>query len=165
MNFNICRILFILVFAFCAAEAFGQKNKPDPCEIPTREGSGFSGSSRSESTWNGGLAIDPAPTPTNNSEIKPKVYPVGTKPLQIISKPRAFYTDLARAKCVQGKVVLKVAFLSNGQIGKIKVVKGLPYGLSEQAVTVARKMRFDPAMKRGKPVSVTKMVEYNFTIY
>jgi periplasmic protein TonB len=165
MKFEICRIFLILICSFCAVNAFGQKNKPNPCETPTAEGNGFSGSSRSELARNNGLAIDPAPTRTNNSDEKPKVYPVGTKPVRISSKPRAFYTELANEKCVQGKVVLKVTFFSNGQVGKIKVVKGLPFGLSEQAVEVAKRIRFEPAMKGGKPITVTKKVEYNFTIY
>jgi hypothetical protein len=41
----------------------------------------------------------------------------------------------------------------------------LPYGLTEQAMEAARKMRFEPAMKNGIPYSVTKLVEYPFTLY
>ncbi len=165
MNSKKSRIFLILICSFCAVNAFGQKDKPSPCATSVQEGSGTSGSKRSESTWKGGLAIDPAPTPANNSDVKPKVYPDGTKPLQIRSKPKAFHTKLALEKCIEGKVILKITFFSNGQVGKIKVVKGLPFGLSEQAVEVAKRIRFEPAMKGGKPITVTKKVEYTFTIY
>lgn len=164
MKFNASRLILTLILGLCAVTVFGQSNQKDPCGDFVKNGN-FGGQSGSRRTANGlesGLGYE---VTKSLGRIPEKVYPPGTKPLQIRSKPRAFYTDLAREKCVQGKVVLKVTFLSNGQIGKIKVVKGLPYGLSEQAVTVAQKMRFEPAMKRGKPVSVTKKVEYTFTIY
>jgi protein TonB len=165
MNSNNCRIFLILIFSFFAVNAFGQKDKPSPCGISTLEGSGTSGSKRSELAENNGLAIDPAPTQTKNFDEKPKVYPTGTKPLQITSKPRALYTELATKNCIQGTIILKITFFSNGQVGKIKVVKGLPFGLSEQAVEAAKRIKFEPAMKSGKPINVTEKVKYPFTIY
>lgn len=85
--------------------------------------------------------------------------------LQVISKPRAEYTDVARQNNVQGIVTLRVTFLANGQIGNISVVSGLPYGLTEHAVSAAKRIRFTPQRKDGRPISVTKSVQYNFTIY
>lgn len=87
------------------------------------------------------------------------------KPLQIISKPRAVYTDEAQTNNVQGKVVLRVTFMANGQIGAISVVLGLPDGLTEQAIDAAKEIKFKPAKRKGIPYSVTKPVEYTFTIY
>ena len=85
--------------------------------------------------------------------------------LKIILKPRANYTDDARKNDIQGTVRLRVAFLSNGGIGSIDPVSTLPYGLTEQAMAAAAKIFFIPAGKSGKPVSVAKLVEYNFGIY
>lgn len=87
------------------------------------------------------------------------------KPLQITSKPRANYTEEAKKNGTQGTVTLKVTFLSNGAIGNISVVKGLPDGLNELAVAAARNIRFDPERKNGVAVTVTKQVKYDFTIY
>lgn len=87
------------------------------------------------------------------------------KKLIILSKPRALFTDRARQNQIQGKVVLRIAFKKNGKIGKIKVVEGLPDGLSENAVKAAEGIRFEPATKNGKPITVTKNIEYNFNIY
>lgn len=85
--------------------------------------------------------------------------------LLITFKPRASYTDSARSKEIQGTVTLKVTFLANGEIGKIRVVAGLPNGLSEQAIAAAKNMRFEPAKKNNIPYTVTKQLQYNFTIY
>jgi outer membrane biosynthesis protein TonB len=45
------------------------------------------------------------------------------------------------------------------------VVQGLPYGLTEQAIAAARKLKFVPAMKDGKNVSMWIQLEYNFNLY
>ena len=86
-------------------------------------------------------------------------------PLQIISKPIGRYTQKARDLCIQGNVLLKVKFRSDGTIGKISVVQGLPHGLSEKAIEAANRMKFTPATKRGKAKTVTRFVEYHFNIY
>ena len=88
-----------------------------------------------------------------------------TKAVKILSKPRAAYTPEARANNVQGKVVLRVTFSANGQIGAISVVTGLPDGLTEQAIEAAKGIKYEPARRGGVPYSVTKPVEYTFTIY
>ena len=94
---------------------------------------------------------------------KPPVGP--TEGVKILSKPRANYTDAARQNQVQGKVVLRVTFAANGTIGGISVISGLGNGLTEQAIAAARGIRFEPAKRGGVPYSVTKPVEYTFTIY
>lgn len=94
---------------------------------------------------------------------KPPVGP--TEAIKITSKPRANYTDAARQNQVQGTVTLRVTFLANGSIGSISTVSGLPNGLTEQAIAAARGIRFDPAKKGGVPYTVTKQVQYNFTLY
>ncbi len=88
-----------------------------------------------------------------------------TKPLQIISKPRPVYTDAARQNQIQGTVALRVTFTASGEIGGVSPVSNLPYGLTEQAILAARGIRFEPAEKNGTPQTVTKQVQYNFTIY
>jgi TonB family protein len=95
-----------------------------------------------------------------------KPTPIGpTEGVKILSKPRANYTDAARQNQVQGKVVLRVTFSANGSIGAISVISGLGNGLTEQAIAAARGIRFEPAKRGGVPYSVTKPVEYTFTIY
>lgn len=97
---------------------------------------------------------------TNSKRSDSKV-----KKLKILSKPMALYTEEARNNNIQGSVVLRVTFLSNGKIGKVSAVTSLPYGLAEKAVEAAQKIKFEPMLIDGKAGAVTKSVQYNFTIY
>lgn len=88
-----------------------------------------------------------------------------TTPFKINSKPRPGYTDAARQNNIQGTVILRVTFLGNGSIGSISPVKGLPNGLTEQAIAAARRISFEPQKINGIGQSVTKQIEYSFSIY
>jgi TonB family protein len=100
----------------------------------------------------------------NNVSVTKK--PVGpTVGVQILSKPRANYTNEARQQQIQGTVILRVTFLANGTIGGITTIKGLGGGLTEQAIAAARNIKFEPAKRGGVPYSVAKTIEYNFNIY
>jgi TonB family protein len=94
----------------------------------------------------------------------PKVAAV-TTPLQIISKPKATYTDAARTNNVQGSVRLKITLLASGAVGSITPVTRLPHGLTEQAIAAARQIRFKPKMINGVPQSVVVTFDYGFNIY
>jgi TonB family protein len=94
-----------------------------------------------------------------------KSLPSEIKGLKIISKPRAVYTEQAKTDQIQGKVLLKVTFTANGQIGAISTISGLPDGLTEASIAAARNIKFEPATQNGKPITVTKPIEYSFTIY
>ncbi len=104
----------------------------------------------------------PTPRPTPQPTIKPAGV---TQDLRILSKPKPGYTDAARQNNVTGTVRLRVTFSANGSIGGITPVSGLPYGLTEQAISAARGIRFEPKKIDGVPQSVTKVVEFGFTIY
>lgn len=88
-----------------------------------------------------------------------------TAGLKILSKPRPGYTDAARQANIQGTVILRVTFLASGQIGSISPVKGLPSGLTEQAIAAARRISFEPAKRDGIGQTVSRQIEYTFSIY
>jgi TonB family protein len=89
---------------------------------------------------------------------------VDTK-VRLLSKPEPSYTEEARNKGVEGTVVLKAVFRSSGKITDIRVVQGLPYGLTERAISAARKIKFIPPTKEGQFVSMWIQLEYNFHLY
>jgi len=94
------------------------------------------------------------------------VKPAGvTTKVKIISKPKPGYTNEARQNQVTGTVRLRVVFTASGQIGSVSSVSGLPNGLTEQAISAAKGIRFEPAMKNGVAVSSQSIVEYTFSIY
>lgn len=98
----------------------------------------------------------PAPTPPPAiQELKPK----------ITYREKAKYTVEARENMTHGAVALNVVFSSNGSISDIKVVKGLPYGLTERAIDAVVKIRFEPAIKDGQPVNFRADLEYTFQLY
>jgi TonB family protein len=80
-------------------------------------------------------------------------------------KPEPAYTEQARQNRISGTVVLKLLFSSDGSVGNIRAITALPYGLTDSAIEAARKMKFVPAVKEGKFVSVWMQLEYNFNIY
>jgi len=92
--------------------------------------------------------------------------------IKILSKPRPSYTDKARKRNVSGWVRLRVTFEANGEIGDVVYVaesskkkKLTRDGLVTQAIAAARKIKFEPATKVGQPITVTKLIEYNFNLY
>jgi periplasmic protein TonB len=86
------------------------------------------------------------------------------RPLEIVEKPKASYPKDMNA-AVQGTVTLRVEFRSNARLGKISVVKGLPYGLTEQAIQAARQIKFKPELKSCKAVDTFRPVSYTFERY
>jgi len=85
--------------------------------------------------------------------------------VRILRKPEPGYTREARRNSTRGLVTLRVALASDGTVKHIKILVGLPDGLSEKAIEAAERIRFTPAMKDGKPVSVWVEVIYHFKIY
>ncbi len=80
-------------------------------------------------------------------------------------KPRPSYTEAARQNQTQGTVRLRVTFLSNGAIGSVAPLTSLTDGLTEQAIAAAKKIVFIPATRNQIIQTVTKQVEYSFSIY
>ncbi|HEV2836599.1 MAG TPA: energy transducer TonB [Pyrinomonadaceae bacterium] len=106
-------------------------------------------------------------TPESSGGIGPGPYvgkDVDTK-ARLISKPEPVYTDRARSNQIIGTVVLKAVFSASGKVTNIRVVQGLPDGLTERAIEAARKIKFIPASKEGKFVSMWMQLEYNFNLY
>jgi TonB family protein len=83
----------------------------------------------------------------------------------ILYREKAKYTEEARQNKIQGTVVLQVVFNVNGVVDNVRVIRGLPDGLTEKAIEAAKKIRFNPAVKNGTPVSVRGSLEFTFNLY
>lgn len=83
---------------------------------------------------------------------------------QITARPEPSYTRDARKVGVEGLVVLKVLLLGNGKLDRVRVVRRLPYGLTENAILAACAIKFKPALKDGQPVSQWVTVQYPFRL-
>lgn len=84
---------------------------------------------------------------------------------RLISKPEPQYTEEARRNQITGTVMLHVVFNDQGRVEQIRAVSSLPFGLTERAIAAARAIKFLPATKGGRPVSVYMQLEYNFNLY
>lgn len=63
---------------------------------------------------------------------------------------------------IYGTVVLRAVFTSDGKVTNIRVMSGLPGGLTEAAIEAAKKIKFEPAVKDGRYVSTHVQLEYHF---
>jgi protein TonB len=80
------------------------------------------------------------------------------------ARPEPRYTREARRLGVQGLVVLKILLLPDGKIDRIRVIRRVPYGLTENAILAACEIKFKPAMKGGQPVAQWATLEYGFRL-
>src|SRR5579859_71185 len=85
-------------------------------------------------------------------------------PAEILSKPVPIYTDEARAKRIEGEVLLEVVLEASGKLRVLKVVRGLGHGLDDAAVRAAEQIRFKPALKDGQPYDSTAVVHIIFQL-
>ena len=170
----IVAFILILIFGTSAFAQSGRRNKTAPPPAPTPE-------------------VQPSPSPTQSLPASSKVTAeknqdyrctddgtlahlleestvatftakeVDTK-AEITARPDAVYTREARRLGVQGLVTLKLLLLSDGKIDRIKVVRGLPYGLTENAIRAACEVKFKPAVKAGNPVAQWVTIQYGFQL-
>jgi TonB family protein len=88
-----------------------------------------------------------------------------TRRVVILSRPNPSYPTRARRNNTRGVVRLRMVLAASGKVENVTVVRGLPDGLSEEAIKAALKIRFEPALKDGVKVSQYVVVEYNFNLY
>lgn len=75
------------------------------------------------------------------------------------------YPKQAKRQGIQGKIFLQFVVDKEGQITDIKVVKGLGFGLDEEATRVLRECpKWKPARQRGKVVRVRMSIPIMFKL-
>ena len=113
-------------------------------------------------TWREQLATLRVYSTTGESALSSKE--VDTK-VRVLRRPAPDYTAAAQDAGIAGTVILRAVFSAKGTVDHILVLSYLPYGLTEASVAAARRIKFIPANKDGKPVSMFMQLEYNFNIY
>lgn len=86
------------------------------------------------------------------------------RPVEILSKPRPVYTAEARGRRIEGEVLLRVLFAASGEVRVLATVRGLGYGLDENAVAAAEAIRFRPAERAGVAADSTAVVHIVFQL-
>jgi protein TonB len=81
-----------------------------------------------------------------------------------ISGPNPVYPEAARRARIQGVVVLECTIGKDGRVQNVKVLRGLPLGLTETAEDAVRKWKFNPSTLNGKPVEVLYILTVRFNL-
>jgi TonB family protein len=89
---------------------------------------------------------------------------VGFAPPSVRERVEPDYTDAARAAKIQGTVVLECVIHKDGTVTVNRIIRGIGYGLDENAQATIEKWRFNPATRDGQPVDMTLTIEVNFNL-
>ena len=100
-------------------------------------------------------ALEPTLTRPIAGDIKSPVRLSGDDPT---------YTEIAREARIQGTVILETVIDRAGKISRVRVVKGLPMGLTDSAIEAAKTWNYQPATLNGERVKVYYQVTVNFRL-
>ncbi|RMH16328.1 MAG: energy transducer TonB [Acidobacteria bacterium] len=84
-------------------------------------------------------------------------------PVKIFAPPPS-YTAAALAARLQGVVILQARIDRNGTVVALRPLKGLPMGLTEEAIRAVASWQFAPATRDGRPVAVHYNLTMNFRL-
>ncbi len=108
-----------------------------------------------------GLAEPPKfPPPT----ASPSATPAPLSAPSPISRAEPEYTQEAWDEGIQGVVVVLAEVDPNGDTRDFKIQQSLGWGLDERAIECARKWRFRPGTKDGRPVKSTAWITLDFSL-
>jgi TonB family protein len=79
--------------------------------------------------------------------------------------PPPQYSNAARKVKFAGTVILDVTVAEDGRATDIRVLKGVPFGLNEQAIRAVNEWTFKPASSGDRPVAVRVPIETTFRLY
>ena len=110
----------------------------------------------------GGVAVPRPPEPDQG----PVVVGGDVQAPQRLTDLVPIYTEPARKARIEGIVILQLTISKGGDVLDVKVLKGLPMGLTDAAVDAARRQKFKPAYRAssGKPVDCLYTVTVQFRI-
>lgn len=74
-------------------------------------------------------------------------------PVKIFAPPPRF-TEIARKARVQGVIIVQVVIDRHGTVAALQLLKGLPMGLSDEALRAMSTWLFEPATLDGQPIAV-----------
>lgn len=84
------------------------------------------------------------------------------KKAKLVDAPAAVYTAAAREAKVRDEVRLRLVLADDGTIRNMFPIKSAGHALTESAVIAAQQIKFEPAIKDGRPVSQFVTLVYEF---
>jgi TonB family protein len=103
----------------------------------------------------GALAAATAKAPSSNLDLTPP---------KLVKKVGPEYSVDARNARVQGTVILETLVTERGIAERINVISPLGFGLDEKAIAAVQSWRFEPAMRKGRPITVPVTVQVHFRL-
>jgi TonB family protein len=85
-------------------------------------------------------------------------------PPRLVSYAHPFYTDEAQKRAVEGTVTIEAAIEPDGRARPLRIVKGLGFGLDENAALALREWRFTPATRGLDPVEARVEIDMDFKL-
>jgi TonB family protein len=89
---------------------------------------------------------------------------LGMVPPTIEHRVEPKYTDEARRMHLSGTIVLQAVIRTDGTIDILRVVRGLPAGLTDSAIEAIKQWQFKPGQKDGQNTDIGLNVEVNFNL-
>jgi hypothetical protein len=87
---------------------------------------------------------------------------LGFKAPEFINRVKPDYATEAEIADITATVEAMVVFRSNSEVGGIEITRWAGFGLDESSERAIRQLKFKPATRDGKPISVRAMIRYNF---
>lgn len=83
-------------------------------------------------------------------------------PPQFLNRVKPEYTEAAERADISATVEAVAVFRANGEVGEVRITRWAGFGLDESAERAIRGLKFNPATRDGKTISVRATVRYNF---
>ena len=154
---------------------------PPPNDVPSPEASAqpppvVVGLTMRSTTTAGSFAAPVGNTlaakPPDTASAPAAVAPAPAAPLYVVDSPPTVigeveipYPEEARARGIEGTVVLRVLVDETGAVRSVKHVSGPGGGLDEAAARAVARFRFRPAMRKGQPVATEIRYAYTFELH
>ena len=81
---------------------------------------------------------------------------------QFLNRVKPEYTEEAGRADINATVEAKAVFRADGEVGEVEIIRWAGFGLDESAERAIRGLKFKPATRDGRAVSVRALVRYNF---
>jgi protein TonB len=101
----------------------------------------------------------PAPEPTGPIRVGGQI-----KEPRKTHEVRPLYPEIARKARIEGVVILEITVDKQGNVENVKVLRGLPMGLTEAAVDAVKQWKYEPSTLNGRPVEVLVTVTVRFSL-
>jgi len=109
--------------------------------------------------------VDVPPPPPAALPEAPRIVDVSRiEAPRVLERVQPAYTRAAIAARLEGAVILELVIGEEGGVESVRVLRGLPLGLTESAMDAVRRWRFEPSTLEGRPIKVRYRLTVHFQL-